>query len=280
MGRSGQVAERGRTASNSREARFDAGPRSGSKRSVGYGLRIYPNSSFVSSKRRRGDGTYLGAHENKVNEMGLTTNDLRLKLQRRRSKRIQCTRLEERRKIGHTNQDIVKYALPSPSNGRFQPRPEARESFHPRQISYTKNADRVHLGDPMQKLDTSRILDEARVRSPGVFYAPVPIGLTPTAFKGAVENAKPVRPLALMSGIGEGISQGRVPHTVSGLLHSLGLEKYEIAFRAEEVDMAALKQMGEKDLKDLGIPMGPRKKILQSLLPSSKQQQARVRNLN
>ncbi|KAK4282465.1 hypothetical protein QN277_013839 [Acacia crassicarpa] len=282
MGRSGQVAERGRTASNSTEARFDAGPRSGSKRSVGYGLRIYPHSSFVSSKRRRGDGTYWGAHENKVNEMGLTPNDLRLKLVRRRSKRIQYTRLEERRKIGHMNQNIDNYALPSPSNGRFQPRPEARDIFHPRQISYAKNADRIHLGDPMQKLDTSRILDEAGAQSPvksfarnGVFYASVPT----TAFKGNFENAKPVRPLALMSGIGEEISQGGVPLTVSRLLHSLGLEKYEIAFRAEEVDMAALKQMGEKDLKDLGIPMGPRKKILQSLLPPSKQQPSRVRNL-
>ncbi|XP_057769414.1 uncharacterized protein LOC130989427 isoform X2 [Salvia miltiorrhiza] len=57
------------------------------------------------------------------------------------------------------------------------------------------------------------------------------------------------------------------PPTVSDFLHSLGLWKYYINFQAEEVDMAALKQMGEIDLKELGIPMGPRKKILHALHP-------------
>lgn len=60
--------------------------------------------------------------------------------------------------------------------------------------------------------------------------------------------------------------------TVDGLLHSLGLGKYVVIFKAEEVDMTALKQMGENDLKELGIPMGPRKKILLALLPRSKRQ--------
>ncbi|QCD90565.1 hypothetical protein DEO72_LG4g1522 [Vigna unguiculata] len=45
--------------------------------------------------------------------------------------------------------------------------------------------------------------------------------------------------------------------TVDGLLHALGLQKYAILFKAEEVDMTALKQMGENDLKELGIPMMP-----------------------
>ncbi|CAL5349984.1 unnamed protein product [Camellia sinensis] len=60
--------------------------------------------------------------------------------------------------------------------------------------------------------------------------------------------------------------------TVDGLLHSLGLEKYAISFKAEEVDMTALRQMGDNDLKDLGIPMGPRKKILLALLSRTKRQ--------
>ncbi|CAL0314036.1 unnamed protein product [Lupinus luteus] len=63
------------------------------------------------------------------------------------------------------------------------------------------------------------------------------------------------------------------PQTVDGLLHALGLGKYAITFKAEEVDMTALKQMGENDLKELGIPMGPRKKILLALLPRAKRQQ-------
>lgn len=50
--------------------------------------------------------------------------------------------------------------------------------------------------------------------------------------------------------------------TVRTLLHSLGLEKYLITFQTEEIDMAALRFMSDNDLKELGIPMGPRKKIM------------------
>ncbi|KAJ0986735.1 hypothetical protein J5N97_005091 [Dioscorea zingiberensis] len=60
------------------------------------------------------------------------------------------------------------------------------------------------------------------------------------------------------------------PITVAGLLHSLGLGKYAILFQVEEVDMAALKQMSDNDLKELGIPMGPRKKILLAVLSRPK----------
>ncbi|XP_041008780.1 ankyrin repeat and SAM domain-containing protein 6-like isoform X1 [Juglans microcarpa x Juglans regia] len=53
--------------------------------------------------------------------------------------------------------------------------------------------------------------------------------------------------------------------SVNEFLHSLDLEKYLITFQAEEVDMAALLHMTDDDLKALGIPMGPRKKILLAL---------------
>ncbi|KAH0468416.1 hypothetical protein IEQ34_003449 [Dendrobium chrysotoxum] len=53
--------------------------------------------------------------------------------------------------------------------------------------------------------------------------------------------------------------------SVEVFLQSLGLEKYIITFKVEEVDMAALMHMTESDLKALGIPMGPRKKILRAL---------------
>ncbi|GER32306.1 sterile alpha motif domain-containing family protein [Striga asiatica] len=60
--------------------------------------------------------------------------------------------------------------------------------------------------------------------------------------------------------------------TVDSFLRSLGLEKYAILFKAEEVDMYSLKRMAERDLKELGIPMGPRKKILLALQPRLRQQ--------
>nr|GEV02210.1 hypothetical protein [Tanacetum cinerariifolium] len=50
------------------------------------------------------------------------------------------------------------------------------------------------------------------------------------------------------------------PLTVEGFLRSLGLEKYLISFKVEEVDMA------------VGIPMGPRKKILLALLARARRQ--------
>ncbi|KAL8534048.1 hypothetical protein ACS0TY_010170 [Phlomoides rotata] len=60
--------------------------------------------------------------------------------------------------------------------------------------------------------------------------------------------------------------------TVDSFLRTLGLEKFAIIFKAEEVDMYSLKRMSERDLKELGLPMGPRKKILLSLQPRMKQQ--------
>lgn len=58
--------------------------------------------------------------------------------------------------------------------------------------------------------------------------------------------------------------------TVDSFLRSLGLEKFAVAFKAEEVDMYSLKRMTERDLKEMGIPMGPRKKILLALQPRLK----------
>ncbi|XVF32172.1 hypothetical protein REPUB_Repub17cG0058900 [Reevesia pubescens] len=60
-------------------------------------------------------------------------------------------------------------------------------------------------------------------------------------------------------------SQQKADTSVEGFLQSLGLEKYAITFQAEEVDMTALFHMTDEDLKALGIPMGPRKKIILAL---------------
>ncbi|KAL3684215.1 hypothetical protein R1sor_002237 [Riccia sorocarpa] len=57
--------------------------------------------------------------------------------------------------------------------------------------------------------------------------------------------------------------------TIAGLLQALGLSKYLATFQEEEVDMTALKHMKDDDLKELGIPMGPRKKILLAVSGSS-----------
>jgi class 3 adenylate cyclase len=46
-------------------------------------------------------------------------------------------------------------------------------------------------------------------------------------------------------------------------LAALGLEKYASAFRAQEVGLDQLKDLSEADLKELGLPLGPRKRILE-----------------
>lgn len=48
-------------------------------------------------------------------------------------------------------------------------------------------------------------------------------------------------------------------------LAELGLEKYAPVFREQEIDMEALAGLTESDLRELGLPIGPRKKVLQNI---------------
>ncbi|XP_059626947.1 uncharacterized protein LOC132269708 [Cornus florida] len=52
---------------------------------------------------------------------------------------------------------------------------------------------------------------------------------------------------------------------VDGLLLLLGLENYSTIFKYEEIDMATLVCLIDDDLEALGLPEGPRKKILLAL---------------
>ena len=53
---------------------------------------------------------------------------------------------------------------------------------------------------------------------------------------------------------------------VASWLARLGLDKYIEAFTANEVDFDALRHLREDDLKELGLPIGPRRKILAAIL--------------
>jgi len=56
-------------------------------------------------------------------------------------------------------------------------------------------------------------------------------------------------------------------------MQQIGLERFIPAFQAEEVDLDALSLFEEKDLQDLGLPKGPRVKLLravQGIFPSAK----------
>ena len=48
-------------------------------------------------------------------------------------------------------------------------------------------------------------------------------------------------------------------------LEGLGLGEYAKTFEAEKIDLDAVGYLGEEDLEKLGIPMGPRKKLLAAI---------------
>jgi class 3 adenylate cyclase/predicted ATPase len=52
---------------------------------------------------------------------------------------------------------------------------------------------------------------------------------------------------------------------VGAWLRQLGLERYESAFQDQEIDWEVLPELSEADLERLGIPLGPRKKLLKAI---------------
>jgi len=52
---------------------------------------------------------------------------------------------------------------------------------------------------------------------------------------------------------------------ITAWLRELGLERYEPTFRDNEIDQEVLAELTDADLKHLGIPLGPRKKLLKAI---------------
>ena len=52
---------------------------------------------------------------------------------------------------------------------------------------------------------------------------------------------------------------------VGGWLRRLGLGQYEAVFRASEIDADILPELTDVDLKELGVPLGHRKRLLSHL---------------
>jgi hypothetical protein len=110
-------------------------------------------------------------------------------------------------------------------------------------VTQTHQATQVHEGPKVQRRVASVVFNSSNVtQAVASTTVPNPVSAKPTATVKKSSNAE--------------------EQTVRTLLHSLGLEKYLITFQTEEIDMAALRHMSDHDLKELGVPMGPRKKIL------------------
>ena len=48
-------------------------------------------------------------------------------------------------------------------------------------------------------------------------------------------------------------------------LEAIGLAKYQSVFADDETDWSLLPKLTEADLKELGLPLGPRKKLLEAI---------------
>ncbi|CAN8235831.1 unnamed protein product [Cochlearia groenlandica] len=144
-----------------------------------------------------------------------------------------------------------------------------------RGISPPRNAG----SSPSRNIDEfhgrSRMLDDVRATPytvRGVLNSQAPASGTSFArpmLPPPVPNPHPLPPLSQLPPLGSMMPNSHFPAqeplTVDSFLNSIELGKYSLAFKREEVDMTTIMQMKESDLKDLIIPMGPRKKILQAI---------------
>ncbi|XXG65241.1 hypothetical protein AAC387_Pa05g2995 [Persea americana] len=96
-------------------------------------------------------------------------------------------------------------------------------------------------------------------------------GVSGTKVGSGAEFASVMKPMMKSASTPSTVGQKKQDAPVSNVasfLQRLGLSKYAINFQAEEVDLLALKLMNDNDLKEMGLPMGPRKKILLGLAPT------------
>lgn len=309
LGRSGQVVKRGgSSASDFAQSNIDSGPEPRRKRYIERSDDNAEDLFSSTNKRERGVGFHWSSSGERKNAYRVGQNDLRLKLMRKnQSKKIGIG--EEHSRMDLHNQ-LSKNSLPSTSGDVIHRRHEFRGSNLIRDTHSRESADDLYL-EHSQRKSTVSYVDRMRVRSPdGIMKSSMgrsppkydaefrrgsmreadrsrdewffrnsiadsyrTVDSAPEKMKAALPaSGKAAKDLTAVSGSMQRSSpMGELPLSVAGLLNSLGLGKYAIHFQAEEIDMTALRQMGDKDLKELGIPMGPRKKILLALLPRSKQ---------
>jgi hypothetical protein len=60
-------------------------------------------------------------------------------------------------------------------------------------------------------------------------------------------------------------ARGARAHGCRGWLKGLGLGQYEVLFRASDIDADILPELTDVDLKELGVPLGHRKRLLRAI---------------
>ncbi|XP_062151307.1 uncharacterized protein LOC133859789 isoform X2 [Alnus glutinosa] len=265
LGRTGQVVNRGGRVSDYVHPQTDTKAATGSKRFRRERVGGAADSSLFTNKRQRGDGINRswggnGIHGDNQSYSQISRHDLRLKLMR---KKLIQRAVEERRKMDRRKK-LSKTIQPSAGRNMLHQRSEPTGSpswkMQPTersQLKASRGLSPPRNFEDLRQVPSARAADASRagwfLSNNGAYR---PTSSTSLMVKGPPESSKPLTQLTSMSDIGQRSSHMvENPLTVTGLLQSLGLGKYNIIFRAEEVDMTALKQMGDKDLKDMGIPM-------------------------
>ncbi|XP_043723293.1 uncharacterized protein LOC122670471 [Telopea speciosissima] len=271
---------------------------------------LYGNQS--KSKRQRRESKKWSPSDHDMDDGRIGRDDLRFKLMRKNMSRGSRSEneghnMDLRQKLSRTEQSAMAAThsyqrMPDPkANGLVRRIPPTRSADDLLRMDSLRKSYSSWTLDGLRRRSPERILGTSRGLSPPRSMGDIrqgpsmrPVDASRPLYMGkdilntsrstgpihymtkpsvALDPAKPVARLPPPSGIMQKASYtGEEPHTVGSLLHSLGLGKYAILFQAEEVDMTALRQMGDNDLKELGIPMGPRKKILLAVMPPSKRQ--------
>lgn len=231
----------------------------------------------VGNRRRQINGVQWRSNGFKGQGSRIAGKDLRFKLMRKRGPfQFRDTFEDHRRNMEKPSNHIQ----PPQNRNKHMSETGPNRINNLNQISHNSITEVLQIYS-LQTIDGSRGFPEMPKIIPtslprnelfpsnGIFNPSRESGLMPG--RGKAITSMPITHAAPMSSIMQ--RKPRVdeePFTVVTLLNSLGLGKYAIHFTAEEVDIIALRQMGDRDLKELGIPMGPRKKLLLALRPHSR----------
>ncbi|XP_038986060.1 ankyrin repeat and SAM domain-containing protein 6-like isoform X2 [Phoenix dactylifera] len=136
--------------------------------------------------------------------------------------------------------------------------------------SVPKNLTTSDMQKDVQRVSKSNISSTTKIQKKTVGNAQTPTDICSGVSKGrSTAEVNSAKTPAVQSGSASMTKEKKhivvEQLTIAAFLQKLGLSKYLIAFQAEEVDMFALKHMNNDDLRSIGLPMGPRKKILLAL---------------
>ncbi|MED6155652.1 hypothetical protein PIB30_006826 [Stylosanthes scabra] len=250
-------------------------------------------NELSSNKRHRGHMSM----SNGLHDMGIGKDDLRLKLMRK-----SVSRQSDANGVkGHIDlrEKLLKAHPPSTGVNSRQHMPEPSEASMPRKTHLARSSNDLTRMESMRCSYSPWALDRnlSRQRSPDGFpsssraisprrnaeelqrrpSSQTMSGVRPVPHvnRDVLEPTRP--PSTAPSNMMACSTMSTLPSVSAKPAASLFGQiptSSSIAQRTPYVvDMTALKQMRENDLKELGIPMGPRKKILLALLPRAKRQQ-------